>query len=347
MGGSFNPPTIAHLRLMQSAIDTIGADKGIFSPASHEYVSRKMKKLKCINEILSDEIRAEMLETFSMRDPRLEADTFMMIHTGRKYDFEMLEDTQKRNPESEIYFLIGSDKLHVISRWHKIDEFLGMYKILIARRGEDDIESMKEANPYIKAHWDSFRVFDVPEDIRGISSSLFREKMRIQDRRAENLLTEEVFAIMNREGKVTWNSITDFSGEYEFLSNFYEVSIEYNGLTYGSTEAAFQAQKCMTDEERAAFTEYRPSKSKREGKRVKLRSDWEDVKTGIMEEVVRAKFTQHEELAQRLVDTGEKILVEGNDWGDVFWGVDTRTGEGDNHLGKILMKVREELISKA
>lgn len=343
MGGSFNPPTIAHLKLMQSALDSVNASRGIFSPASHAYVSQKMKRLKCIQDVLSDDIRIEMLETFCKRDSRLEVDTFRIIHTEKKYDFEMLEEIHKSSPESELYFVIGSDKLKIIPRWHKIDDLLEICRILIAKRGEDDIEAMKESNSYLKAHWDSFSLFDIPEEIRGISSGLFREKMRNQDIKAKELLTEEVFSIMNREGRVTWNSITDFHGEYEFLSNFYEVSITYNSLTYGSSEAAFQAQKCMTDEERAAFTEYRPSKSKSAGRRVKLRSDWEDVKVGIMEEIVRAKFTQNEELSQRLIDTGEKILVEGNNWGDVFWGVDTRTGKGENHLGKILMKIREEL----
>ena len=141
------------------------------------------------------------------------------------------------------------------------------------------------------------------------------------------------------------NSITEFENEYEFLSNFYEVSIEYDGLTYGSSEAAFQAQKCMTNEERLAFTKYNPDESKRAGKRVKLRSDWEDVKLGIMEEILRAKFTQHEDIAQKLINTGERILIEGNDLGDVFWGIDTATGEGENHLGKILMKIRGELAA--
>ena len=149
---------------------------------------------------------------------------------------------------------------------------------------------------------------------------------------------------MERKEKIV-NSITEFENEYYFLSNFYEVSIEYDGLTYGSSEAAFQAQKCMTKEEKLAFTEYDPDKSKRAGKRVKLRSDWEDVKIRIMEDILRAKFTQHEDIAQRLIDTGEKVLVEGNDWGDVFWGVDAATGEGENHLGKALMKIRGELVA--
>ena len=153
---------------------------------------------------------------------------------------------------------------------------------------------------------------------------------------------------MNRNGKLPWNSITDFHEEpYRYLSNFYEARVEYGGLAYGSNEAAFQAQKCMTEEEKLPFTEYGPGKSKGAGRRVPLRPDWNDVKDGIMEEIVRAKFTQHPELAARLLSTGDRVLVEGNRWGDTYWGVDSRTGQGENHLGRILMKIREELKERS
>ena len=137
--------------------------------------------------------------------------------------------------------------------------------------------------------------------------------------------------------------IDHFRGEYAFLSNFWEVSVTYKGLTYGSNEAAFQAQKCMTEEEKMEFTQLCPSASKKLGRRVHLRPDWEEVKVGIMEEIVRAKFTQNEDLKWRLISTGDAYLEEGNTWHDTCWGVDSKTGEGQNHLGKILMKVREEL----
>ena len=153
-----------------------------------------------------------------------------------------------------------------------------------------------------------------------------------------------MWELLRANGKIPWESITDFHAEgYDYLSNFYEAEVEYRGLRYGSNEAAFQAQKCMTEEEKLPFTEARPSKSKGMGRRVPLRPDWEEVKVGIMEEIVRAKFTQHPELAERLLATGDKVLIEGNHWGDTCWGVDTRTGRGENHLGKILMNVREEL----
>ena len=140
--------------------------------------------------------------------------------------------------------------------------------------------------------------------------------------------------------------INHFRGEYAFLSNFWEVPVTYKGLTYGSNEAAFQAQKCMTEEEKMEFTALRPSASKKLGRRVQLRPDWEEVKVGIMEEIVRAKFTQNEDLKWRLIGTGDACLEEGNTWHDTCWGVDAKTGEGLNHLGKILMKVRKELQEK-
>lgn len=132
-----------------------------------------------------------------------------------------------------------------------------------------------------------------------------------------------------------------FDGEYAFLSNFYERKVEYNGITYGSSEAAFQAQKTKNTEERLQFATLTPMQSKRKGRKVALRSDWEEVKLAEMYHIVLAKFTQNPDLAEMLIATGDEELVEGNYWHDTFWGV--CEGEGLNYLGKILMKVREEL----
>lgn len=85
------------------------------------------------------------------------------------------------------------------------------------------------------------------------------------------------------------------------------------------------------------------NKSKRLGRQVQLRPDWEDVKAEIMEEIVRAKFLQNPDIAEKLLATGDIPIIEGNTWGDTCWGVDTRTGKGNNLLGKILMKIRNEL----
>ena len=137
-----------------------------------------------------------------------------------------------------------------------------------------------------------------------------------------------------------------FREEYEFLSNFYPAKMRFEGILYQNAEAAYQAQKCADPEERKKFAQLYSDEAKRLGREVALRSDWEDVKVPVMEQIVRAKFTQHPRLAKRLVETGDKPLVEGNYWHDVFWGIDLRMREGENHLGIILMALRKEFTEK-
>lgn len=142
-------------------------------------------------------------------------------------------------------------------------------------------------------------------------------------------------------------TINQFRDEYDFLSNFYEAPVTWEELTYPHAEAAFQAAKVLTLEERLPFTGLSPTQAKHRGRRVALRPDWEEVKTQVMEEVVRAKFTQNPDLAARLIATGDAELVEGNTWNDTCWGVSLRTGRGQNRLGRILMQVRSELKGEA
>lgn len=135
------------------------------------------------------------------------------------------------------------------------------------------------------------------------------------------------------EEQRTSDSITEFRGDYRFLSNFYQADVTYNGITYHNNECAFQAQKDpRVANEFADLTN--PVAAKQKGRKVRLRPDWEKVKVGIMEEINRSKFTQHPELKQKLLDTGDRFLMEGVR--DNFWG-GTR-----NELGKILMKIRKE-----
>ena len=133
--------------------------------------------------------------------------------------------------------------------------------------------------------------------------------------------------------------INKFRGKYYFLSNFYETPVTWNGLTYLNNEAAFQSAKTFSDRE--CFTNLDPSSAKKLGRKVQLRSDWENVKDDVMYEICKAKFSQNTELKKRLLSTGNEHLEEGNTWGDKIWG--TVNGVGENRLGKILMRIREEL----
>ncbi|WP_394910545.1 NADAR family protein [uncultured Robinsoniella sp.] len=137
--------------------------------------------------------------------------------------------------------------------------------------------------------------------------------------------------------------INQFRGEYFFLSNFFESPIIYRGISYKNNEAAFQAQKVNSHDEQSEFSNLTPADAKRKGRRVRLRKDvdWDSVKTTYMYEIVKAKFMQNAELRIKLLETGNEHLEEGNTWGDRIWG--TVNGVGQNRLGKILMRVREEL----
>ena len=136
--------------------------------------------------------------------------------------------------------------------------------------------------------------------------------------------------------------IDRFDGNYEFLSNFAEYPILYQGQLWPSNEHAFQGAKTLDPIQKNAIRyAYTPGQAKRLGRQVTLRPDWEEVKKQIMYEICYEKFTQHEDLAKALLETGEQKLVEGNYWHDCYWGV--CNGVGDNHLGKILMRIREEL----
>jgi ribA/ribD-fused uncharacterized protein len=112
-----------------------------------------------------------------------------------------------------------------------------------------------------------------------------------------------------------------------------------------TVEHSFAASKTLDAFERLEIAgQTTPGRAKRRGRKVELRPDWEDVKLTVMLILIRDKFTRHPELTEKLLDTGDQELVEGNWWNDTFWGV--CKGVGENHLGRILMQVRSELRSR-
>ena len=135
--------------------------------------------------------------------------------------------------------------------------------------------------------------------------------------------------------------INCFRGKYFFLSNFYPAKVCYEGLMYKSAEAAFQAAKTLDNDTRIAFTKFNASIAKKEGRKIPLRKDWEEIKFKVMYDIVKDKFSRNKKLKSLLVQTGNEYLQEENTWGDRIWG--TCNGYGQNMLGHILMQVRNEL----
>lgn len=139
--------------------------------------------------------------------------------------------------------------------------------------------------------------------------------------------------------------IDSFTGKYDFLSNFHISPILFRFIDediYAPTvEHAFQAAKSNKMTQQKHILKARtPSEAKKLGRRVDLIEDWDDIRDEVMLRLIRLKFTIHTDLKQKLLDTGEEELIEGNTWGDSYWGV--CDGEGKNQLGMTLMKVRDE-----
>ena len=138
--------------------------------------------------------------------------------------------------------------------------------------------------------------------------------------------------------------ISNFIGDYGFLSNFYDSEIiDNDGRKYKTVEHYYQAQKTLdlNDQEKIRNSPS-PGIAKKLGRKVVMRNDWDKVKIFIMEKALRMKFNQNLELKKKLIETNGYELIEGNWWHDTYWGV--CNGKGQNHLGQLLMKLRNEYI---
>lgn len=200
MGGSFNPPTIAHQRLMLWAITAMKADRGIFVPSSHTYVRIKMRRDKHPKEVLSEDLRLQMLQAMAADDPRLAVDDLEYHRTEKGYTYETMESIQEKFPDAQLYFLAGGDKTHVISRWHRIREFLNRFHITIVKRDGDDPETDLQENPFLREYLHMFHIIPAPQGLDGISSSAIREKLRTGEPGAEEMLHPRVWELLQENG---------------------------------------------------------------------------------------------------------------------------------------------------
>jgi ribA/ribD-fused uncharacterized protein len=160
--------------------------------------------------------------------------------------------------------------------------------------------------------------------------------------------------------------IDSFHYDYRFLSNFYPAKVSIWGIDFATSEHAYQWAKTFDENEKftvlfkvkpketpdgvAQIVPTTAAQAKRAGDKVTKRSDWEEVRYGIMLEVLLAKFTQNADLRALLLATGDSLLVEGNTWHDNTWGVCTcpecgnqSYNDGLNLLGKALMHVRQTI----
>lgn len=151
------------------------------------------------------------------------------------------------------------------------------------------------------------------------------------------------------------NTIREFKNEYRWLSNFWPVDVELSPKhifmkncteveKYPSVEHAYQAAKFIEKSTRKEIAQLTAGRAKKTGGSLKSkREDFDDIKLCVMETLLRQKFAPSTFLAEKLKATWPADIIEGNSWGDTFWGMDLNTGVGANRLGRLLMEIRFDL----
>jgi ribA/ribD-fused uncharacterized protein len=148
------------------------------------------------------------------------------------------------------------------------------------------------------------------------------------------------------------SAIRRFTGDYAFLSNFAASPVEFADpgeapVTYRSVEHGFQAAKTLDPAARQRLAEIgSPLTAKRFGRRVVMRDGWDELRVGVMRDLLRQKFAR-EPFRTQLLASGNAEIVEGNTWHDQLWGDCECPGHaaepGENLLGRLLMEIRSSL----
>jgi hypothetical protein len=137
--------------------------------------------------------------------------------------------------------------------------------------------------------------------------------------------------------------ITKFEGDYDYLNMFHNCSVTFEGRTYLNAYAAYQASKCANENDKRAFTRLNALKAKKRSRTITARDDWDKIKFDIMYKIQEAKFTQNEDLKEKLLKT-KGLIVNNTSYPDKDYGV--HNGRGKNALGAILMELRDNLLSQ-
>lgn len=138
--------------------------------------------------------------------------------------------------------------------------------------------------------------------------------------------------------------------ESKYISNWFsnmlpmDTPFIYQGIAYNTSESFYQAMKLPKDDlkNRAYIASLSPYKAKREIRNFQCRENWESEKLSVMEYILKIKFKIGTSWYKKLKMTENWPIIEWNNWRDLWWGMDIKPGLGENHLGKILMRIRSE-----
>ncbi len=151
---------------------------------------------------------------------------------------------------------------------------------------------------------------------------------------------------MELHGLDTEREVFFYEQDFYVLSNFSAFNLQWNGHTYQTSEHAYQAAKFTGHrDDIAALIARAPSAHEAfkiaERHKEDRRPTWDRIKVMTMGFILRAKVEQHEYVRRKLLETGDRTLIE-NSWRDDFWGWGPNR-DGKNMLGRLWMEVRAEL----
>jgi len=146
-------------------------------------------------------------------------------------------------------------------------------------------------------------------------------------------------------GLDTENEVFFYEQEFYVLSNFSSFQVDFQGHTFQTSEHAYHWAKfpdslVCSSLVMAAKSAHDALKLAHEYEEF-VRKDWKDVRVDIMRQILRAKVSQHPYVRKKLLETGDRTIIE-NSWRDDFWGWGPNK-RGKNMLGKIWMEVRSEI----
>lgn len=147
----------------------------------------------------------------------------------------------------------------------------------------------------------------------------------------------------------TADQVFFYEQDHYYLSNFSAFAVWWDGRWLFTAEHAYHWARFELPEGRGQLLQdcvfrctsaYEAFRFAQENKS-KQRPDWDDVKVDVMRNILCAKATQHEYVSRKLLQTGQRVLIE-NSWRDSFWGWGPQR-DGQNMLGKVWMQVRHQL----
>lgn len=193
LGGSFNPPTIAHLKIVEAAIKAVDAECGVFIPSSNNYVTRKMSKKSIDNQVYTEEQRQKMLELLTENsDFSIFVDTWEYGDDGIGHTYNTLKHEAETYNNKKIYSILGTDNLAWMCKWRYKDRLFSKFNFIVITRDGDNAQEIIDNDSTLSLYKDHFVIVKQPDGIEHISSTLARKLINEHDSALENILDSKI-----------------------------------------------------------------------------------------------------------------------------------------------------------